>query len=216
MSKKLKLYELPPSPNNMKVRIALGYKKLDYERLPLQFDDYPGDRSEIVKVSRQPLTPVLAHGDTVIFDSGAILRYLEANFPEAPTIFSGDIDTMRKIEEWEWMARTQLAKSISIIFMQAMSPDRDEDACRKASALMHELTGPIEGQLAQTPFLTGDHLTAADISAVPLIYYSMLPEGAASHPISRFMHENFELGADRDRTRSWVMKVLQNDRDFRA
>ncbi len=113
MSKKLKLYELPPSPNNMKVRIALGYKKLDYERLPLQFDDYPGDRTEIVKVSRQPLTPVLAHGDTVIFDSGAILRYLEANFPEAPTIFSGDIDTMRKIEEWEWMARTQIAKSIS-------------------------------------------------------------------------------------------------------
>ncbi len=36
MAEKIKLYELPPSPNNIKVRIALNYKKIPFESPPLQ------------------------------------------------------------------------------------------------------------------------------------------------------------------------------------
>ena len=53
------LHELTGSPNNVKVRIALGYKGLEYDRRPLELNDFPGDRSAVVKVSRQPRLPVL-------------------------------------------------------------------------------------------------------------------------------------------------------------
>lgn len=214
MSAAIKLHELPPSPNNMKVRVALGYKQLEYERVPLQFDEYPGDRSAIIRASRQPLTPVLVHGDTVMFDSGAILRYLEANFPESPPLFSGDFETMRKIEEWEWMGRMKISEPVSIIFGQAFG-ERNEETCRRASALMHELTGPVESQLAQTPFLVTDHPTSADVTAVPYIWYSMLPpEAAEKGPIVKFFHDSFQLGEGRERTRDWVRKVLAYDPDY--
>ena len=55
--------------NNIKVRVGLGYKGLDYEFRRIE----PGDREEIVRVSGQHLTPVLAHGETVLFDSARLL-----------------------------------------------------------------------------------------------------------------------------------------------
>ena len=207
----LQLHELPLSPNNIKVRIALGYKKLPYERHPLQLDQYPGDRSEIVKISGQPLTPVLLHGDRVIFDSGSILRYLEGNFRDTPPLFSHDLKTMRAIEEWEWTARTKLGECVGAIFREALAEEKNLDACRKASALMHEFTGPIEARLAESSFLVGDQLTAADCSAAPGIRYAMLPDAAATDPVSRFFCENLQLGDGRDRTRAWVQKVLAYD-----
>ena len=103
MSTKVTLYEITGSSNSVKVRIALGYKGLEYDRQVVD----PGDRSSVVSVSRQPRLPVLQHGETVIFDSGAILRYLEANFPETAPIFSEDRATLGEIEEWELLGRSQ-------------------------------------------------------------------------------------------------------------
>ena len=114
MSQSLKLYDLTPSPNNIKVRCALAYKKLSYERILVD----PANREAVVKVSTQPLTPTLLHGDTVVFDSYAILRYLDANFPETPRLFSTDRPTLKSIEAWELYARTDVGPGISMAFGQ--------------------------------------------------------------------------------------------------
>ena len=73
MNTNLILHELTGSPNSVKARIALGYKGLKYDRKPVELSDFPGNRDSVVKLSRQPRLPVLQHGQTVIFDSGAIL-----------------------------------------------------------------------------------------------------------------------------------------------
>jgi len=99
------------------------------------------------------------------------------------------------------------------VFSQAMAEERDPDAPMKASALIQELTGRIEKQLSETEFLVGDSLTAADITAAPLVRYSMLPEEAANQgPVHQFFYESFKLGDGRDRTRDWVNKVIAYDR----
>ena len=69
--------------NNFKVRVALGYKGIPYEFRTID----PSDRDEIHRLTGQFLTPVLQHGDVVLFDSAAILRYLEANFRDTPRIY---------------------------------------------------------------------------------------------------------------------------------
>ena len=74
MSDTIQLYDIAPSPNNMKARIALDYKGLAYERIPVD----PEDRSVVIEISRQPLTPVLVHEGRAIWDSAAILRYSAA------------------------------------------------------------------------------------------------------------------------------------------
>ncbi len=124
MSKPLELYQIGGSPNNLRVRIALGFKGLAYDTwdLPMGTGQFPFDRSRLVELSGQPRTPVLKHGEVVIFDSGGILRYLEANFRDTPRLFREDWAVHGEIEEWEHWVRVTLAPPIRAMFGQALAP----------------------------------------------------------------------------------------------
>lgn len=212
MSAKLKLYELTGSPNNVKVRIALGYKGLEYEREVVELDSYPGDRSSIAKLSRQPRLPVVQHGETVIFDSASILRYLEANFPDTPRIFRDDYQEHGDIEQWEIFARTQIGEPIGMIFSQAFAPEVDPASIANANQLLNDRMGALEDRLSTAEHLVGDHLTAADIAcAAPLYLADMTEENAKRHPIAAFFHEHLALGDGRDKTRAWTRRVMAHD-----
>lgn len=205
MSEKLKLYDLSPSPNNIKVHIALNLKEIPWERIPVDFQE----RSEVVKVSGQPLTPVLVHGDRVIYDSAAILRYLDANFRNTRPLFASDRDTMKVIEEWETFARTELPRPVGMVFQQAFAEKKDPSQFPVGSQLLNELTGRIEDRLAKQRWLAADRITAADVTAAPWVYYGMLPaEAAKLSEIHALFASNLKLGAGRDRTRAWVSRVM--------
>jgi len=210
--KPLKLYELTLSPNNVKVRIALGLKGLEYERVPVPLDDFPGDRSLPVKVSTQPRLPVLTHGETVIFDSGAILRYLDANFPETHQLFSSDHAELGEIEGWEFWAKTELSPPTGMIFQQAFGGSVDESVCAEARRLMHEATGRIEEILATQDYLLGNEPKAPDVVCAPVISLTLMPpEAAALGPIPAAFQKHFQLGEGRDRTRAWVARMMAHD-----
>lgn len=212
MSTTIKLHELTGSPNNVKVRIALGYKGLDYERLPLDFESFPGDRSPLVKISRQPRTPVLQHGDTTIFDSRGILRYLEANFPDTPTIFTDDYAEFGEIERWEAFGQQKLGEPIGMLFGQAFAPEPDAQVITKANAMINEVLGAFEDELSTKDFLVSDHLTAADIGCACGLYLADQTEKSAqASPISGFFHANMNMGENRPKTRAWVRRVVAYD-----
>ncbi len=212
MSNRLTLHELTASPNNVKVRIALGYKGLEYARVPLELNEFPGDRSSAVQLSRQPRLPVLQDGQTVLFGSDAIFRYLEANFPEAPPIFTDDYQAFGEIEQWEVFARTQLGEPIGMIFGQAFASETDSAVLAKANRLINDRTGALEDKLSTGEFLVGDHLTAADIAcASPLYLADLTGENAESHPITGFFHAHMKLGEGREKTRAWVRRVMAYD-----
>ncbi len=205
------LHELTGSPNNVKARIALGYKGLDYDRKEFQADSFPGDRSPIVDVSRQPRLPVLQHGETVIFDSGSILRYLEANFPDSPPIFSSDYTSFGEIEGWELFARTQLGEPLGMMFGQFFEPAPDAEVIAGANQMLNERTGALEEKLSQSSFLVGDHLTAADIVTAAPLYLADMTPAMASHPLAQFFQPNLRLGDGREATRAWLRATMAHD-----
>ncbi len=209
MAETVKLYDLAASPNNMKVRIALGYKGIPYEKVPVP----PRDRSEVIRVSGQPLTPVLTHGSAVIFDSGAILRYLDANVRRDPPLFSRDYDTMHEIEEWEHLSRSLLAEPVDRIFEEIFATEKDPSAGEKASRMLWEATARFEERLSKGEWLVGSAMTAADVSTAPFIYYGMVPPDLAeADSIARFFAAHLKLGSGRDRTRAWVARVMSYGR----
>ena len=69
----MRLYRVPYSTNVQRVDIALAYKGLEATAVEVPVDN----RSELERVSGQPLAPVLVDGDNVVLDSSEILRYLE-------------------------------------------------------------------------------------------------------------------------------------------
>jgi len=208
-SRTITLYDLGPSPNSMKARIALNYKEIPFEKIPVN----PEDRAAVIKASGQPLTPVLLHGGTVVYDSASILRYLEANFPGTRRLFTTDYNTMHEIEEWEFHGRRELNEPVEIIFGQCFGPEKSPAELRRACDLLHEQTAKVEARLAKGPWLVGDTMTAADVTCAPCVYYGMLPpEVAAISPLHQFFADSLKLGEGRDRTREWARKVMAFDR----
>jgi glutathione S-transferase len=212
MSTNLTLHELTGSPNNIKVRIALGYKGLEYNRKPFELDNFPGNRDAVVKLSRQPRLPVLEDGKTVIFDSHGILRYLEANYPDTPPLFVEDYEAFAEIEQWELFTRTQIGEPLGMLFGQAFAPEPDTEVITRANKLLNDRTGALEDKLSMKEFLVGDHLTAADICcAAPLYLADMTEESSKAHIVAAFFYKHLSLGENREKTRAWMRRVLAYD-----
>ncbi len=93
----LKFWELPPSPNNTKVRMALRFKGIDFETVPVN----PRDRSDVVAASGQELTPVIEDRGIVLNDSEAILVYLDANYRDTPRVIPSDRAGRRQADAWK-------------------------------------------------------------------------------------------------------------------
>lgn len=215
MAETLTLYQLPPSPNNIKIRLALGFKELAYESVVIPIQGYPPqaeERAEVVKISGQPLTPVLKHGSRAIFDSASILRYLDGHFP-GPRLFSEDFGEMKEIETWESFGRHELPGPLNECFGQAVGGEEDTERLKRARDLLATLTARVEDRLARTGWLVSDRMTAADITAVPILHYSALPEDAAGQgPLFDFFARNLKLPAARDNVRGWIERVMAYDR----
>lgn len=98
------LYELvgsdagrPFSPHCWKVAFALAHKGLDFETMPTRFTEIPKVEEGVSRT-----VPVIRDGGKVVADSFAIAEYLEATYPDRPTLFGGDGGraAARFVERW--------------------------------------------------------------------------------------------------------------------
>jgi len=182
--------------NNMKVRVALGFKGLPYEFKSIE----PADRTEILQLSGQHLTPVLTHGDTVLFDSAAILRYLDANFKDTPQLFGATHAEQWAIEDEEFFARTALAGPLMEIVHHRVTGGTVDDAMQtRCIEAFQDAALALAGKLDGREWLVGDRMTAADISAAAVMYRVRLAK-------------MFPIPAAADAIDDWIDKVMAYDR----
>ena len=193
MAEEITVYGFETS-NNLKVRIALKHKSIPFTFKTID----PADRTEIERLSGQPLTPVMVHGDCVLFDSAAILRYLDANFPDTPRLYAGDRQRIWEIEEWEGFARHDLAAAMKMMLPLRMAGEDDPEVAAHAQVLFDEATAKLEDRLADNEWLMGDEMTAADITAAPVVFRTVN---------AGFAH----LPKERNRTHAWMNRVMSFD-----
>jgi glutathione S-transferase len=216
MTKTLRATLRLPSPNNMKVQIALAMKGLDYETDAVSGGE-PETIAKLVEISGQPLTPILEHGDVTIYDSGAILRYIDANFP-GPRLFSPDRTEMKTIEDWESFHSNKifgaLRPALQVFFGGLEGPETAE-MIKKSNGMLHEVTSRVEECLevqanAGSEWLVGTTMTAADIFVACSLGIADLPAGLNQwNPLWKWTDSNLSLGADRERTKAHVARVLK-------
>ena len=153
--------------NNIKVRLALEHKGIPYEFRTIE----PTDRDELVRVSGQFLTPAMVHGDVVLFDSGAILRYLDANYPETPKLYGRSHSEQWEIEDWERFGRGPLAEPMmSLVHARVTGREVSAELRARASSGFEAAVRRLEGHLEGRRWIVGDRLSAADITCAAVIY----------------------------------------------
>ena len=93
----LTLYQFAISHYCEKIRWALDFKGLEYRTRTL----LPGTHvATMKKLSGDSAVPVLVHDGTVVANSGAIISYLDAHFPDRP-LTPADAAERAEAVEWE-------------------------------------------------------------------------------------------------------------------
>jgi glutathione S-transferase len=195
----IRLWQLAPSFNSRKVRYALGVKAVPYECIEVT----DANREALVALSGQPLSPVLQHGSVVMFDSGAIVRYIDANIP-GPRLFSTDMDEMRAIEGWESRSRGLVLEPYLQIGRLIRSGEVEGEAICAARDRFFEGAHQVESALNTSGYLVGDRITAADIFCGCYLAYGFLtPEEAGSRPPMVWAARNLSLAETMPKLAVW-------------
>jgi len=158
----LRVYRIPFSTKVERVALAAAYKGI-----PLEWIDVdPTDRSQVVAASGQELVPVLDHDGRIVFDSTAILHYLDELQPEPRLFTSAEVEIFV-----DWFNRVWKVPPNAIEAERgADRPDQD-----RIAELGAETTASLdlfEWLLDCRDWLFGD-FSAADCAAFPFLKYAL-------------------------------------------
>ncbi len=165
------LYWISGSPNAWRVLLAMEFKGLSYTSHRLD----PGKREhktpEFLTLNPRGKVPVLKDGDFVIYESIAILAYLERKHPE-PALFgtnpaaTGHI-WQRTLEVMNY-AREPIEDGVVRPLIRGQA-GANGAAIKAAAVDAHQELQWVDDLLRDAPYLAGDAPTAADISCMPIV-----------------------------------------------
>jgi glutathione S-transferase len=167
------LYYGSGSPYAWRVQLALEHKALPYERKILSFSAGDTRKPEFLALNPRHRVPVIVDGDFVLYESNAIVEYLDEAYPgRGAPLFPGDVRTRALIRRLILEVDNYFDKAIDPITDQAFAKkpeERDAETLAKGKAAVIEeyalFTGAMRGE-----FLAGP-LSAADYALYPLVAF---------------------------------------------
>jgi glutathione S-transferase len=169
----IKIYGVPPSTFTRTACLAAHEKGIDFELVAMR----PGDLGALNPFRK---IPVLQHGDLTLYETTAILRYLDRAFP-GPRLWPEDSRGAALCDQWTSAVCDSLANSalryIAARFGFLPVPAEMQD---KYLDKTREVVPVFEARLGESRHLAGPSMTAADLFAFPLLaYFPVVPELAA-------------------------------------
>jgi glutathione S-transferase len=198
----IRLYRADYSTNAERVALALAFKGIEVESVVIDY----ADRSEVERVSGQPLVPVLDDGGTIVVDSMEIVRHLEARFPDPPLYPAGEARRAEMEVFIDWFNRVWKGPPNEIeAELSLAQPDRGRIA--RLSDEMAASLDRFEAMLAGRDHLMGDAFSAADVAAFPFLKYALRRDPADDETFHRVLDEHQRLGDDHPRVSGWIQRV---------
>ncbi|AVQ12080.1 Glutathione S-transferase family protein [Leptospira santarosai] len=153
-----------PSVSNYvnKVKLGILEKGLDYEQIRVS----PSQNEEFLKISPMGKTPVLELDGNFIFESGAILEFLDTIYPQAPKLIPEDPWEAARVREITTIIEIYLdipARRIYLLSMRgkAVSPELIEEV----HSILVKGAKALQRVVRFSPYIAGNVFTMADCSA---------------------------------------------------
>jgi len=151
-----------------RVLLALEHKGLDYRSHKLKFDQQEHKAPGMLAMNPRGQLPVLRDGDYVVFESVAILYYLDRKYPRPP-LFGDDPEEggviMRVICEYQAYAEPSLMQILQHLLYPRL-PVLNEVTHEAVHRVASEAR-TIERRLAQSDWVVGESYSAADMVIYP-------------------------------------------------
>lgn len=169
----LVLYYGSGSPYAWRVQLALEHKALPYERRVLSFSAGDTRKPEFLALNPRHRVPVIVDGDFVLYESNAIVEYLDEAYPgRGAPLFPGDVRERALVRRLIEESDNYFDKATDPIVEEAFSrkpEERDPARLATASEALREqfalLAAAMRGE-----WLAGA-LSAADFALYPLVAY---------------------------------------------
>lgn len=164
------------------------------------------DRSPVIEVSGQELVPVIVDDGEVVWDSAAIMRFLDDRYPDRP-LFPSDPARRAEMDVFiDWFNEVwkrdpngideELAGNAYPAAISAMSD-------RMASSLDR-----FEAMLAGREYLMGDEVSAADFAAFPFLKYATIPmERGDTEQFHKVLDDHLNPGERHSGLRAWIERI---------
>jgi glutathione S-transferase len=164
----IKLLGRQTSGNVQKVIFALEeigapYTREDYGR------DFGNTTTEAYrKLNPNSKVPTLIDGDTVIWESNTILRYLAAAY--APTLTGATPAERSQVERWQdWLLAALNAPFLAVFRESRKKPEERGAEFATASGDLLSQLKILEGHMAERQFIALDRFTIADAALAPIV-----------------------------------------------
>ena len=168
----LKILGRNNSSNVQKVLWALGELGLEYTR-----DDiggpFGGNReTNYLIMNPNGLVPTLIDGDTVLWESNVIVRYLARKY--APnSLLPDSLTDLARAEQWMDWQQTVVAPAHFPVFwglIRTALEDRDLDAINNGRDRFEQVMTILDHPLSDSAFVGGENLSMADIPVGIMVY----------------------------------------------
>lgn len=202
----LELYWGSGSPFAWRVMLTLEVKRLQYRSKLLEFSKEDHKSPAYLKLNPRGKVPTLKDGDFVLYESLAIMAYLDRKYPDPP-IFGRTLQETgliwRAISETESYLVAAGTKVIVPIFFGKGLEKTDE--IQAAAAAIRDELKRLDTALAGSVWLVGSSISAADIALFPLIQLLLR---AASKDAAKPLNLGFSpLGQTYPNIAAWVKRV---------
>jgi len=164
----IEAYWISGSPYSWRILLALEIKKIEYKSVLLSVSNGDLLTDAFLKLNPHGRVPVLKDDDVVIYESIAILAYLESKFPDTP-IFGQTPEETGLI----WQSIMEYEGTVHSSFYRVFWPLWMGEASTKAkhiklkAQLAHDELKKIEAVLSHNNYLIGNSLSAADLVLFP-------------------------------------------------
>jgi len=178
------IHGIPGSPFMRAVQIALEEKRAPYRIHALSPTTLRAD--EYRKLHPFARVPAIEHGDFQLYETQAILRYIDAVFPEPPLQprdlkAIGRMNQIMGINDWYLfpnVARIVVFERIVAPFLFGKAPDEQAIAAALPAGKM--CVAELNRLLGANAYFAGAEFSLADILLAPQLYYlAATPEGGA-------------------------------------
>jgi glutathione S-transferase len=202
------LYRAPFSTNVERVALALAHKGLSVDSVWIEYSD----RSEVERVSGQPLVPVLVEDDgTVLVESMDIVLYLEGRHPQNPLYPTDRARREEMLVFIDWFNQVWKGPP-NAIEAELGKPSPDASEIDRLSGLMVAALDRFETMLDGRSYLMGDDFSAADCAAFPFLKFALIRDPDDDELFHRILEEHQPLGDGHPRLADWIRRVDERPR----
>jgi glutathione S-transferase len=160
----IKVYGVPPSTFTRAVLMGCHEKGIDYELVPT-FPSTVGPLNPFGKI------PAMTHGELTLFESSAILRYLDGAFA-GPKLWPADARAAAIVDQWIGAACDSLLNSAQRYMASRFNfLPVSAEMTKKYLDKTREVLPVFNRQLGKTKYIASEGLTAADLVAAPPFFY---------------------------------------------